>query len=129
MTRIEIMARLDADELFPRVVVELLRLMIHNILTVQAAGKDNPKNPDEEVLAFAVSQNRAVLTLNRCYFIRLHSLQSDHAAIIVCKPDHDLARMAANFNEAISSLATFTNQLIRVDRSGPPSVCYAIATK
>ena len=37
------MARLDADELFPRVVVELLRPMIHNILTVQASGKDNPK--------------------------------------------------------------------------------------
>jgi predicted nuclease of predicted toxin-antitoxin system len=116
------MARLDADELFPRVVVELLRLMIHNILTVEAAGKENPKNPDEEVLAFAVSENRAVLTLNRRYFIRLHSLQSDRAGIIVCKPDHDLARMAANINEAISSLATLTNQLIRVYRSGPSSI-------
>ena len=51
------MARFYADELFPRVVVEWLRLMIHNILTLQAAGKDNPKNPDEEVLAFAVSEN------------------------------------------------------------------------
>jgi hypothetical protein len=116
------MARLDADELFPRVVVEFLRLMIHNILTVQAAGKENPKNPGEKVLAFAVSENRAVLTLNRRYFIRLHSLQSDHAGIIVCKPDHDLAIMAANINEAISSLATLTNQLIRVYRSGPSSI-------
>ena len=97
--------------------------MGHNILTVQEAGKDNPKNPDEELLAFAVSENRAVLTLNRRYFIRLHSLQSDHVGIIVCKPDHDLARMATNIYEAISSLATLTNQLIRVDRSGPPSIC------
>ena len=84
------MARFYADELFLRVVVELLRLMIHNILTLQAAGKDNPKNPDEEVLAFAVSENRAVLTLNRRYFIRMHSLQSDHAAIIVCRGEDDL---------------------------------------
>jgi hypothetical protein len=30
--------------------------------------------------------------------------------------------MAANINEAISSLATLTNQLIRVYRSGPPSI-------
>lgn len=97
--------------------------MIHNILTLQAAGKDNPKNPDEEVLAFAVSENLAVLTLNRCYFIRLHSLQSDDAAIIVCKADQDLARRATNINEAISSLATLTNQLIRVYRSGLPSIC------
>ena len=81
------MPRLYADELFPRVVVELLCLMIHNILTLQAAGKDNPKNPDEEVLAFAGSENRAVLTLNRCYFIRLHSLQSDPAGIIVCRAE------------------------------------------
>src|SRR5687768_11483464 len=88
--RMEMMARLDADELFPRVVVELLRPMIHNILTLQAAGKDNPKNPAKEVLAFAVSENRAVLTLNRRYFIRLHSLQSDHAAIIFCRGEDDL---------------------------------------
>ncbi|MEG3905327.1 hypothetical protein QUB19_18390 [Microcoleus sp. B4-C5] len=37
------MARVDTDELFPRVVVELLGSMIHNILTLQAAGKDNQK--------------------------------------------------------------------------------------
>jgi hypothetical protein len=86
----EMMARFYADELFPRVVVELLRLRIHNILTLQAAGKDNPKNPDEEGLAFAVSENRAVLTQNRRYFIRLHSLQSDHAAIIFCRGGDDL---------------------------------------
>ncbi|AFZ09347.1 hypothetical protein Osc7112_5085 [Oscillatoria nigro-viridis PCC 7112] len=75
------MARVHTYEQFPRVVVELLGPMIHNIVTVQAAGKDNPKNPDEEVLAFAVSENRAVLTLNRRYFITLHSLQSDRAGI------------------------------------------------
>ena len=116
------MARLYGDEQFPREVVELLRAMGHNILTVQEAGKDNQKIPDEEVLAFAVSENRAVLTLNRRHFIRLHSLQPDHAGIIVCKADQDLARMATNINEAISSLATLTGQLIRVYRSGPSSI-------
>lgn len=116
------MARLYADEQFPRVVVELLRQMSHNILTVQEAGKDNQKIPDQEVLAFAVSKNRAVLTLNRRHFIRLHSLQPNHAGIIVCRAEDDLARMAANINEAISSLETLTGQLIRVYRSGPPSI-------
>ncbi|MEG3905328.1 hypothetical protein QUB19_18395 [Microcoleus sp. B4-C5] len=33
------------------------------------------------MLAFAVSENRAVLTLNSRHFITLHSLQSDHAGI------------------------------------------------
>ncbi|WP_333041741.1 DUF5615 family PIN-like protein [Microcoleus sp. Pol17_C1] len=57
MTRIEMMARLYGDEQFPREIVELLRQMGDNILTVQAAGKDNLKNPDAEVLAFTVSEN------------------------------------------------------------------------
>ena len=37
------MARVCADEQFPREVVELLRRMIHNIRTVQEAGKDKQK--------------------------------------------------------------------------------------
>ncbi len=106
------MARLYADEQFPRVVVELLRSMSHNILTVQAAGKDNQKIPDEEVLAFTVSENRAVLTQNRRHFITLHSLQSDHAAIIVCRGEDDVTRRAGNINQAISSLETLTGQVI-----------------
>ncbi|WP_334311674.1 DUF5615 family PIN-like protein [Kamptonema animale] len=68
------MAYIYADEQFPRAVVENLRFRGHDILTVQEAGKDNQKIPDEEVLAFAISKNRAVLTLNRRHFIRLHSL-------------------------------------------------------
>jgi predicted nuclease of predicted toxin-antitoxin system len=90
------MARLYADEQFPRVVVELLRPISHNILTVQEAGKDNQKIPDEEVLAFAISQNLAVLTLNRRHFIRLHSLQPYHAGIIVCKADDDWVHLNAS---------------------------------
>ncbi|MGB3267380.1 MAG: DUF5615 family PIN-like protein [Microcoleus sp.] len=42
------MARLYGDEQFPREVVELLRAMGHNILTVQEAGKDNQKIPTKK---------------------------------------------------------------------------------
>ncbi len=66
------MTRLYADEQFPRQVVELLRSWSHDVLTVQEAG--NAGLPDEDVLAFAVSENRAVLTLNRRDFFRLHKL-------------------------------------------------------
>jgi len=58
------MARLYADEQFPRIVVELLRQLGHDILTVQEAGKDNKGIPDEEVLEFAIAGNRAVLAEN-----------------------------------------------------------------
>jgi predicted nuclease of predicted toxin-antitoxin system len=63
------MARLYADEQFPRKVVELLRDLGHNIITVQEAG--NASLPDDHVLEFAINQNRAVLTLDRRDFKRL----------------------------------------------------------
>ena len=90
--------------------------MGHNILTVQEAGKANPKNPDEEVLAFAVSIDRAILTLNRPHFIRLHTLQPDHAGIIVCKDDSNREMLALRINEAIANRESVRSLLIRVNR-------------
>ena len=50
------MARLYADEQFPFPVVEFLRLLGHDVLTVQAAGKAGQKIPDSEVLTFATEE-------------------------------------------------------------------------
>jgi predicted nuclease of predicted toxin-antitoxin system len=50
-------ARLYADEQFPRQVLEILRSFGYDVLTVQEAG--NAGLPDDEVLDFAVSENRA----------------------------------------------------------------------
>src|SRR4028118_962839 len=101
------MARLYADEQFPRVVVELLRALGHDVLTVQEASNANLGIPDEDVLAFAVTKERAVLTLNRIDFIRLHASQPNHAGIIVCKDDQqDRQRMATRISEAISNVET-----------------------
>lgn len=110
------MARLYADEHFPRIVSQLLRTMGHDVLTVQEAGNANLGIPDPEVLAFAVSNNRAVLTINRHDFIRLHRLQSDHAGIVVCTDDLDRNRLAARINEAISAEENLQGKLIRVVR-------------
>lgn len=110
------MARLYADEHFPRIVSELLRAMGHDVLTVQEAGNANLGIPDPEVLAFAVSNNRAVLTINRYDFIRLHRLQTDHAGIIVCTDDLDRNRLAIRINEAISREQDLRGKLIRVVR-------------
>ena len=78
------MARIYADEQYPLPVVKILRNFGHDVLTVQEAVKANQKIPDEEVLAFAVSTNRAIVTLNRPDFIRLHRLSSDQNGIILC---------------------------------------------
>jgi predicted nuclease of predicted toxin-antitoxin system len=77
------MARLYADEQFPREISEVLRTMGHDVLTVQEAGNANLGIPDDDVLAYAVLHSRAVVTLNRQDFIRLHKSSSDHFGIIV----------------------------------------------
>ena len=77
------MVRLYADEQFPRVVSELLRTMEHDVLTVQEAGNANLGIPDEEVLAFAIDDERAVVTLNRQDFIRLHRVLQPSVEFLV----------------------------------------------
>lgn len=110
------MARLYIDEQFPRSVSELLRNMGHDVLTVQEAGNANLGIPDEDVLAFAIENNRAVVTLNRQDFIRLHYGSCEHCGIIVCTNDTDRLRMANRLNEALLSQESLAGKLIRVVR-------------
>ncbi len=69
--------RLYGNENFPRQAVEHLRRDGHDVLTVADSGHAGQAWPDEEVLRFAVSQQRAVVTMNRRHFIRLHKLRQD----------------------------------------------------
>ncbi|MGQ4649053.1 DUF5615 family PIN-like protein [Lyngbya aestuarii] len=110
------MARLYADEQFPRLVSELLRTIGHDVLTVQKAGNANLGIPDEDVLAFVINDNRAVVTLNRQDFIRLHRVNSEHFGVIVCTNDTDRTRMANRINEAIAAEESLQGKLIRVVR-------------
>ncbi|MCC5635704.1 DUF5615 family PIN-like protein [Nostoc sp. CHAB 5844] len=110
------MVRLYADEMFPKKVSELLRTMGHDVLTVQEAGKANLGIPDDEVLNFAVENNRTVITLNRQDFIKLHRNSPEHSGIIVCTNDPDRYRMATRINEAINQEESLTGKLIRVVR-------------
>lgn len=112
------MARLYADENFPRWVVEYLCGLGHDGLTAQDAGNAGLQIPDEDVLAFAIRENRAVLTSNRRHFMRLHMLQPEHAGIIVCTVDKNFERLANRIHEAISQYENLSGQLIRVNR--PP---------
>ena len=66
------MARLYSNENFPLPVVEKLRALGHDVLTIQETGKADQALADAEVLKLATAENRAVLTLNRRHFIGLH---------------------------------------------------------
>lgn len=113
------MARLYANENFPFPVVVELRRLGHDVLTIQEMGQSEQAVPDEEVLAFAVGENRAVLTLNRKHFIRLHDLHSSHAGIVVCTFDPDFLGQAGRIHEALESDPELSGKLLRVNRPHP----------
>ncbi len=108
------MARLYADEQFPRPVVEHLRSLGHDVLTVQEAG--NAGNADSDVFAFAIANDRAILTQNRRDFVKLHRSQSDHAGVIICSDDQNFIKLAKRIHEAIAAENDLSGKLIRIIR-------------
>ncbi|NTU65429.1 MAG: DUF5615 family PIN-like protein [Chloroflexi bacterium] len=109
------MARLYSNENFPRQIVLALRAHGHDVLTALEAGLANQGIPDAEVLAYAARADRAVLTLNRRDFIRLHREQPDHAGISVCAQDPDVTGQAGRIHAALTAAGKPGGQLIRVN--------------
>jgi len=113
------MASFYADEQFPVQVTELLRNLGHDVLTVQQAGNANQRIPDDQVLAFAVGQERSILTVNRIDFIRLHRRDNQHFGIVVCTNNRNWEQFASRVDEAVRDEESLRGKLIRVVR---PSV-------
>ena len=110
------MARLYSNENSPLPVVEELRRLGHDVLTIQETGKAEQGFPDEAILSSAGADNRAVLTINRKHFIRLHKASPEHKGIIVCTADLDFTGQASRIHEAIKFHDTLARKLIRVNR-------------
>lgn len=110
------MARLLADENLPGPVAEELARLGHDVLTVRAAGYAEQSWPDQEVLAFAVREGRAVVTLNRKDFLRLHRETPRHAGIVVCTFDLDFFRQARRIDRVLRELGDLTGKILRVNR-------------
>jgi predicted nuclease of predicted toxin-antitoxin system len=109
-------ADLYANENFPLPAVEYLRELGHNVLTSQESGRANQRVSDDQVLSFATSQNRAVVTLNRRDFIKLHHNIKPHAGIVVCTQDSDFQSLADRIDREIRNHNSLFNQLIRITR-------------
>lgn len=111
------MARLYADEDFPGPVVECLRLLGHDVLTVQEAGRDG--RSDSDVLTDASADQRIVLTHNHRDFRRLHRMQP-HTGIISCTRDKDdMPGLARRIHDALGSIEIWNDALVRVIRPNP----------
>lgn len=113
------MAQLYADENFPLPVVQFLRELGHDVLTIGEAGRANQQYSDAAVLQEAGRMGRCVLTLNRKHFRRLHEDGASHAGIILCTYDPDFRGQAQRINKAVSGFDTLEGQLIRVNRPTP----------
>lgn len=110
------MARLYTNENFPLQAVEELRRLGHEVLTSQEAGNAGQGIPDEEVLDFARANNRAILTLNRRHFIRLHQQRPAHEGIIVCTFDPDFIALARRIDAILRSQTQLHGQLFHINR-------------
>ena len=111
------MARLYADEDFPFPVVEELRRLGHDVLTVQDAGRADQGISDDHVLAEATAEQRAVLTHNHLDFKRLHRCTPAHQGIISCTQDRgDPLGLAQRVHDAITPINDLSNQFVRVIR-------------
>jgi predicted nuclease of predicted toxin-antitoxin system len=109
-------ARLFAYENLPEPVVDELTRLGHDVLTVRAAGYADQSWPDPELLAFAAREGRAVVTLNRKDFLRLHRETPQHAGIVVCTFDIDFARQADRIDEALRDLGDPAGKVLRVNK-------------
>lgn len=110
------MAQLYANENFALPVVMELRHFGHDVLTTHESGRAGIALPDEDVLAFAVTEQRILLTINRKHFIRLHHLNPDHAGIIVCTFDLNFPALAQRIHTALEAQPDMRGTLIRINR-------------
>ena len=111
------MARFYSNENFPLRAVQALRALGHDVLTSLEADRANQRIPDAEVLRFATEEGRAVLTLNRLDFFRLHrDVGGRHAGIIACTQSRDSAALAARIHEAVETDPDLNGKLIRIVR-------------
>lgn len=113
------MVRFYTDKQFLFQVVELLRNFGYDVLTVQEAGNANQRIPDAQVLMFAISQERSILTVNRIDFIRLHRRDDNHFGIVVCTNNRNWEQFAERIDGTVRAEESLQGKLIRVVR---PSV-------
>lgn len=111
------MARFYSNENFPLRAVQSLRALGHDVLTSLEAGRANQRIPDADVLRFATEEGRAVLTLNRLDFFRLHrDVDGHHAGIIACTQNRDPSALAQRIHQAVEADPDLNGKLIRIVR-------------
>lgn len=105
-----------ADENFPLDVIVELRRLGNDVLTAFEDQRANQKIEDEKVLKRAAELGRAVLTINRRDFKKLHEASNSHSGIVVCTFDADFTGQANRIHNACRNLPDIRGKLIRIYR-------------
>jgi Domain of unknown function (DUF5615) len=105
-----------ADENFPVDVVAELRNLGHDCLTALEDERANQKIADEKVLERATDLGRAILTIDRIDFKRLHNANLEHSGIVICTFDADFIGQARRIHATCKTLPEIKGQLVRVYR-------------
>jgi len=112
-------ARFYSNENIALQVVLELRRLGHDVLTSIEAGKANAAVPDSDVLAFAVTEKRILLSNNRRHFLELDRHRTrDHAGIVLCTFDPDFRGQAERIHAAVVGASDMMNQVVRINRLG-----------
>jgi hypothetical protein len=94
-----------------------LRRLGNDVLTSLEAGNANASVPDPEVLSFASSRQRILLTHNRRHFLQLHVRRTErNCGIVLCTFDADFAGQADRIDAAIAALPDCDDEIIRLNR-------------
>ena len=121
------MSRFYSNENLPLEIVKSLRKFGHDVLTSVEAGQANQGIPDNEVLTYAASENRILITLNREDFIKLHHSGINHNGIIICKDDRDYSGQAQTLQNYLQKQTlNLSNCLIRIQKQNQPKLANQI---
>ena len=112
--------RFYANENLAADLVEVLRQLGHDVLTSYEAGNANQCIPDDQVLATATDDDRAVLTFNRDDFLFLHRQGVGHGGIVVCKDDSRVQELGKVLHDYLMTQKSLHNRLFRVLQKNQP---------
>lgn len=109
------MIKLYANEQFPNDAVKELRKLGYDVLTTHELGKSGKCITDQEVLSFAMSLKRAVITFDKDFF-KLHRENPNHCGIILCTENRNYQQLAQIIDTKLSNTPQIEKQLIRITK-------------
>ncbi|WP_420457813.1 DUF5615 family PIN-like protein [Neolewinella sp.] len=107
---------LFADENFDFPVVQGLIELGYDVITMVDLNAANRGLSDDLVLRMATDLDRAVLTINRRDFIRLHRKDNRHAGIIACTRNPNVPAFVKAIDQVLRDTDDCSGRLLRVYR-------------